>query len=453
MQQSEDPNAFFECLQENISLVTQTTASQERFYDDDTNDPRAILSRKYNDDNDTCALTIDNIYNILAAFPDRGPREICNSSKTLIPFLQKNLKNSFIEVFITTKNEVPQCFVVIGLDSDNVMKIHHKKHTKTRGKMQMEIMEINDFIDWIDDLVADSNKPDITLGSFTRKPLIKQTIIDYIHPYKAFYAEQDVKLASSNATKNNEDRKSTDQKSTDNQRRKRADTYTDNVVLKNIGRRSSLPLINKYSGQSEEENINLVIFYDLLPKSSLRLPTFNGTIFQQSQEIRKWFDGNQPLKIKLLSLHNKDLTSIPPEIGKLKNLEIMHISNNYLQFLPDELGNCTRLVTLSAHNNFLSELPKTIGQLKKLQRLDLHNNQLTFLPKEITSLHSLRVLNVDDNELTEFPPNMDKLSSLGILTFLRNKGISLPKSISDNIEKQGLLYYKEEDSRLAKQNS
>ena len=54
------------------------------------------------------------------------------------------------------------------------------------------------------------------------------------------------------------------------------------------------------------------------------------------------------------------MTSLPPEIGQLTNLQQLNLSYNRLTRLPPE-----------------------IGQLTNLQELDLSNNPLTSLPPEL----------------------------------------------------------------------
>jgi Leucine-rich repeat (LRR) protein len=67
-----------------------------------------------------------------------------------------------------------------------------------------------------------------------------------------------------------------------------------------------------------------------------------------------------------LDLANHELTSIPPEIGGLKNLWKLYLSGNKLTSLPEEIGQLTELVDLCLHGNKLSTLPRGIGKLTKL---------------------------------------------------------------------------------------
>ena len=74
------------------------------------------------------------------------------------------------------------------------------------------------------------------------------------------------------------------------------------------------------------------------------------------------------------------LDYLPPEIGKLTNLEILNVDFNNLTTLPPEIGNLTNLTNLDMSNNYLTELPPEIGNLTNLTDLELGINPLTALP-------------------------------------------------------------------------
>jgi hypothetical protein len=74
-------------------------------------------------------------------------------------------------------------------------------------------------------------------------------------------------------------------------------------------------------------------------------------------------------------LNNNDLTSIPPEIGQLTNLQDLCLKNNELTYLPPEIGQLTNLQYLYLNNNELMFLPPEIRQLKKLKYFSLCRNK------------------------------------------------------------------------------
>lgn len=66
-----------------------------------------------------------------------------------------------------------------------------------------------------------------------------------------------------------------------------------------------------------------------------------------------------PLNVRVLDLNGQKLTTLPEEIGQLKNLQVLELNNNQLTTLSEE-----------------------IGQLKNLQWLDLGYNHLQFFLKK-----------------------------------------------------------------------
>ena len=89
---------------------------------------------------------------------------------------------------------------------------------------------------------------------------------------------------------------------------------------------------------------------------------------RQPQEFRK----------RLLGLSGNRLTGpIPPELGRLTNLERLQLHENGLSGpIPPELGQLANLIFLSLSINELSgPIPPELGQLTILKRLWLHGNQ------------------------------------------------------------------------------
>jgi len=119
--------------------------------------------------------------------------------------------------------------------------------------------------------------------------------------------------------------------------------------------------------------------------------------------------------LKELRLHTNHLTILPPEIGQLKNLTELHLQYNQLTILPSEIGKLLNLAELHLEGNQLSILPSEIGQLKNLKILTLHNNQFSTVPSVITQLQSLNRLELNNNPLSTIPPEIGKLERLTTL--------------------------------------
>ena len=117
--------------------------------------------------------------------------------------------------------------------------------------------------------------------------------------------------------------------------------------------------------------------------------------------------------------------AIPPEIGKLANLERLELGLNSLTGpIPVELGELASLERLILTSNDLSSpIPAELAAATSLTTLDLGYNSLTGpIPSEIGNLPNLRLLNLLYNDLTgSIPPELGSLASLSALWLRDNK--------------------------------
>ena len=121
-----------------------------------------------------------------------------------------------------------------------------------------------------------------------------------------------------------------------------------------------------------------------------------------------------------LSLSENDLIgAIPPELGKLTELEWLDLADNLLSGpIPPELGNLTNLEALYLDSNLLSgPIPPELGNLTNLSSLFLSNNLLIGqIPSELGRLSKLEGLSLWGNELRGLiPPELFTLSNLNFL--------------------------------------
>jgi len=150
-----------------------------------------------------------------------------------------------------------------------------------------------------------------------------------------------------------------------------------------------------------------------LAKSSLLGSKNDGVTVDSIDELLRYANdpGLAPL-VTMVNLYRKNLTTLPPEIGNLKNLEHLNLGANELTTLPTTIGNLTNLKGLWLNNNQLTTLPLEIWNLKNLERLLLQGNQLTTIPPEIWNLKNLKHLGLNGNQLTTIPPEIGKLTNL-----------------------------------------
>jgi len=132
-----------------------------------------------------------------------------------------------------------------------------------------------------------------------------------------------------------------------------------------------------------------------------------------------------------LDLSNQGLTELPPEIGKLTNLEVLAIDNNSLTSLPSEFGNLINLQRLRLGRNKLSKLPDTFNKLKNLKSLELSSNQFVSIPYEILELPNITQLYLSANRLESLPSEIRNLSKLKIFFINANRLSGVPREIKE----------------------
>ncbi len=84
-----------------------------------------------------------------------------------------------------------------------------------------------------------------------------------------------------------------------------------------------------------------------------------------------------------LNLSCMKLRAVPPQIGALARLRVLHLWHNELTTLPAQLGRCVALEELYLADNHLVSLPESLTHLPHLRRLFLHGNPKLHLPDAV----------------------------------------------------------------------
>jgi small GTP-binding protein len=137
----------------------------------------------------------------------------------------------------------------------------------------------------------------------------------------------------------------------------------------------------------------------------------------------------QLTNLQSLNIFRNQISSLPPEIVQLTNLQFLNISFNQISSLPREIGQLTNLQSLNISRNQISSLPREIGQLTNLQSLYISGNQFSSLPREIGQLTNLQILYIFINQISSLPPEIVQLTNLQSLNIFRNQISSLPPEI------------------------
>ncbi len=160
---------------------------------------------------------------------------------------------------------------------------------------------------------------------------------------------------------------------------------------------------SKYDGKNLLNDVRYAENFETTKKYMPTIETCRGMVDFPIDDI--------PDDVVEIDLLGSKITSIPKEINKFKDLNVLAVSSNLVS-LPDEIGELSKLEVLKLNNNSLTRIPDTIGNLKKLEKLNLENNKLVELPKSIGKLENLIYLNVHNNQLISLPSEMNNLTKL-----------------------------------------
>lgn len=145
--------------------------------------------------------------------------------------------------------------------------------------------------------------------------------------------------------------------------------------------------------------------------------------------------------LEILDLSGNQLSSLPDDFARLRNLRIAFFSQNRFEEFPAVLGKCPNLEMvgfkscrlraigedalpertrwLILTDNRLEALPDSLGRRPRLQKLMLAGNRLRSLPPSLAGCRNLELLRISANQLDEFP---DGLTGLGRLAWLAWSG-------------------------------
>ncbi len=128
-------------------------------------------------------------------------------------------------------------------------------------------------------------------------------------------------------------------------------------------------------------------------------------------------------------VNSNNITELPPELFELSKLEELYLASNQFKSIPPEIRKLAQLQILDLSWNPFKKLPKEIGELKKLESLRLNGSQIKNLPDEIGELKALRTLMLIDNQLKSFPVTLTKLENLKHININGSKRLNLTKTL------------------------
>ncbi len=217
-------------------------------------------------------------------------------------------------------------------------------------------------------------------------------------------------------------------------------------------------------------SLDSVYFYHLVTQDYWGLTSYSNVI-KGDYQVKIWEQEYSIVQTKKIDLTNKNLFGmIPPEFGKLLNLEILLLQNNFLAGdIPEELWDLRKLRVLNisknqfsgkipadihkanaiqeiwfANNDFDGSLPHQIFTLKNLTHLNLSSNSFSGnISESVSNLENLRYLNLfDNNFMGSIPSEIGELKNLEFLSLGKNNLTgSIPPEIAgaDKLESIALF--------------
>lgn len=130
-----------------------------------------------------------------------------------------------------------------------------------------------------------------------------------------------------------------------------------------------------------------------------------------------------------LNLYKTNLTKVPRQISKMKQLEILDLYHNNLTELPLSIAKLSKLTQLAVAHNQISYLPSNLYKLKHLHTLYAHHNRLTRVPDKIEELPTLKILDLGYNWFNNFPAQVTKIQQLEELNLTSNNLTTFPDEL------------------------
>ncbi|MCV6638569.1 leucine-rich repeat domain-containing protein [Candidatus Albibeggiatoa sp. nov. NOAA] len=170
-----------------------------------------------------------------------------------------------------------------------------------------------------------------------------------------------------------------------------------------------------------------------IPQQVLRLKNLRTLyLIQNNLKSLPLLGLSQLTDLTTLSLSYNDFETIPQSIAQLKKLSSLSFVYNDIQTLtPSVIEHLSKLTMLDLSGNIIKVLPPEIKYLENVTNLQLWGNLLETLPPEIGQLKNLKTLNVADSQLTSLPPEIGQLDNLRELNVAGNFLTKLPRSIYD----------------------
>ncbi|KAJ7723516.1 hypothetical protein B0H16DRAFT_1737145, partial [Mycena metata] len=124
-----------------------------------------------------------------------------------------------------------------------------------------------------------------------------------------------------------------------------------------------------------------------------------------------------------LDMGGVNIKSIPPSSGlfSFTFLTCLYLNHNALTSVPPEISKLRHLDLLDLSGNNLTTVPVEIGMIISLRELYLFDNHLTTIPPEYGTLHRLKTLGIEGNPMdAQLKALLQKDGTPALISFLRD---------------------------------
>jgi len=162
------------------------------------------------------------------------------------------------------------------------------------------------------------------------------------------------------------------------------------------------------------------------------------TLATSEYALYEEYNDNKPKEIiweylsdgfRSIDLSYLGLKYFPPEVLRLRDLQLLNLSGNNMESVPPEICELDDLENLDLSKNNITKLPSEISRLKRLKSLNLTDNILFELPSEFCALRNLEYLEIRECLLDELPEDIGKLTKMITLDLKAKFVDTIPESI------------------------
>lgn len=144
--------------------------------------------------------------------------------------------------------------------------------------------------------------------------------------------------------------------------------------------------------------------------------------------------------LEILDLTGNQLSNLPDDLTRFKQLRILFCSSNQFKHLPEVLGECHQLSMIGFKANQIDHIAEHAIPTQHLRWFIVTDNQLEQVPNSLGDCAKLQKLMLAGNRLTSLPDGLKQCKSLELLRVAANRFESLPSWLLDMPKLAWLAY-------------